>query len=48
LYEAPNNLQPLNPATVSNTGGSQPHENCQPSLVLAYCIATQGIYPSRN
>jgi microcystin-dependent protein len=48
LYEAPNNLQPLNPATVSNTGGSQPHENCQPSLVLSYCIATQGIYPSRN
>lgn len=48
LYEAPNSLQPLNPASVSNTGGSQPHENCQPSLVLNYCIATQGIYPSRN
>lgn len=48
LYGAPNSLQTLNPASVSNTGGSQPHQNCQPSLVLAYCIATQGIYPSRN
>jgi microcystin-dependent protein len=48
LYEVPNNLQTLNPATVSTTGGGQPHENCQPSLVLSYCIATQGIYPSRN
>jgi microcystin-dependent protein len=48
LYEAPANLQALNPASVSNTGGGQPHENCQPSLVLAYCIATQGIFPSRN
>lgn len=48
LYAAPNSLQPLNSATVSNAGGNQPHENCQPSLVLAYCIAVQGIYPSRN
>jgi microcystin-dependent protein len=48
LYGAPNNLQTLNPASVSNTGGSQPHQNCQPSLVLSYCIAIQGIYPSRN
>lgn len=48
LYEPVASLQTLDPATVSNTGGNQPHENCQPSLVLSYCIATQGIYPSRN
>lgn len=48
LYEPAASLQTLDPATVSNTGGNQPHENCQPSLVMNYCIATQGIYPSRN
>lgn len=35
-------------ATVSNTGGSQAHNNVQPSLVLHYIIALQGTYPSRN
>src|SRR4030095_2456974 len=32
------------------TGGppGAPHENRQPLLALAYCIATEGIYPSRN
>ena len=48
LYAAATSLQALDPAVVSNTGGNQAHENCQPSLVLSYCIATQGIYPSRN
>lgn len=48
LYAAPASLQPLAAASVSNTGGNQPHENCQPSLVLNYCIALNGIFPSRN
>jgi microcystin-dependent protein len=30
------------------TGGSQPHNNLQPYLVLNYCIALVGIFPSRN
>lgn len=30
------------------SGGSQPHENHQPSLVMNYCIAMQGIFPSSN
>jgi microcystin-dependent protein len=38
----------LAPGVVSNTGGSQPHENRQPYLVLNWCIATQGIFPSPN
>jgi len=42
------NLQPLNQGTVSLVGGGQPHENCQPSLVLNYCIALTGTFPSRN
>lgn len=38
----------LNPAAVLNTGGSQPHENMPPYLVLNFCIALQGVFPSRN
>ncbi|GEQ85495.1 tail Collar domain-containing protein [Patiriisocius marinistellae] len=38
----------LNEATVGANGGNQPFNNVQPSLVLTWCIATQGIYPSRN
>lgn len=33
--------------TAGTTGGGQPHENRQPYLVLNYCIALQGIFPSR-
>jgi microcystin-dependent protein len=33
---------------VGSVGGSQPHLNIQPSLVLTFGIAQQGIYPSRN
>lgn len=29
-------------------GGSQPHNNMQPYLVLQFSIALQGIFPSRN
>jgi microcystin-dependent protein len=31
-----------------NTGGSLPFNNVQPYLSLSYCIALQGIFPSRN
>ena len=49
LYNAPaTNLVALNAATITNTGGSQPHENRQPLLVLDFCIALQGIFPSQN
>ncbi|HUS11919.1 MAG TPA: tail fiber protein [Pyrinomonadaceae bacterium] len=34
--------------TVSNVGGSQAHLNMQPYLVLNFCIALQGIFPSQN
>jgi microcystin-dependent protein len=48
LYHLPDgNLTALNPATLGNTGGSQPHENRQPFLVLNFCIALVGIFPSR-
>ena len=34
-------------AAIGNTGG-QPHSNMQPYLVVNYCIAVQGIFPSRS
>ena len=38
----------MNAGSITNTGGSQPHENKQPFLVLNFMIALQGIFPSRN
>ncbi len=38
----------MNPAAVTNNGGGQSHENMPPTLVMRYCIALQGVYPSRN
>jgi microcystin-dependent protein len=35
-------------AVIGQTGGSQPHPNQQPFLVLSVCIALQGIFPSQN
>jgi microcystin-dependent protein len=48
MYAAPTNLVSLNPATVSNVGGSQAHLNMQPFLTVSFCIALQGIFPSPN
>jgi microcystin-dependent protein len=42
------NLVAMLPVSVSNVGGSQAHENRQPYLVLNFCIALQGIFPSQN
>src|SRR5687768_12024790 len=41
-------LPTLRPTSVTNVGGSQPHENRQPFLVLNFIIALQGVFPSRN
>jgi microcystin-dependent protein len=34
--------------TIGSAGGNQPFENRQPYLGLRYCIALQGIFPSRD
>ncbi len=47
-YHGPQNLVSLQPASVTNTGGSQAHLNMQPFLTLNFCIALQGIFPSPN
>jgi len=39
---------PMHAGAVANAGGSQPHDNMQPFLTLNYCIAVEGIFPSRG
>uniref|UniRef100_B0SX67 Tail Collar domain protein n=1 Tax=Caulobacter sp. (strain K31) TaxID=366602 RepID=B0SX67_CAUSK len=34
--------------SIGPAGGSLPHNNIMPTLVLNYCIALQGIFPARN
>jgi microcystin-dependent protein len=48
LYGAASNLEALASNAIGNVGGSQPHLNMQPFLTLSFCIALQGIFPSRN
>ncbi|MGB8648898.1 MAG: tail fiber protein [Anaerolineae bacterium] len=38
----------MNPLALSVTGGSLPHNNLMPYLVVNFCIAMQGIYPARS
>lgn len=44
----PNSNTVMDTGTVLPTGGSQSHSNMQPFLTLNFCIALQGIFPSRN
>jgi microcystin-dependent protein len=53
VYSTNDNNNPINtgamsPAAVSAVGGSQAHLNLQPFLVLSFCIALQGIFPSQT
>jgi microcystin-dependent protein len=48
LYGAAQSLVAMNAGVVGNVGGGQPHTNMQPYLVLNFCIALQGIFPSQN
>jgi microcystin-dependent protein len=48
-YSVPDaNLVQMAADAVSNAGGSSGHSNIQPSLVLRFAIALQGVFPSRN
>ena len=48
FWGTPQSLQAFAPNSISNVGGSQPHNNMMPYLVLNFIIALQGIFPSRN
>ena len=45
---ADSSLVSMSSQAVLNTGGSQPHNNLQPYLVLNFIIALVGLYPSRG
>lgn len=38
----------FSPKAIGQTGNSFPHENMQPYLVMNFCIALEGIFPSPN
>ena len=48
LYGPATNLQPMAANALAPVGGSQAHLNMQPFLVLTFCIALQGVFPSTN
>ena len=42
------NIATMNQNVISSAGGSRPHENRQPFLVMNWVVAMSGIFPSRN
>ena len=48
FYAPSANLVAIAPQTLGQAGQGQAHTNMQPYLVMNYCIALQGIFPSRN
>jgi len=48
VYAPASGMGAMNAAIVSTVGGSQPHENRQPYLVMLWCIALSGIFPTRG
>lgn len=47
-YGPPGGLATLADGALASAGGGQPHTNFQPSLVLRFCIAYDGLYPQRG
>ena len=41
-------LQAMNPQAFALAGGSLPHNNMQPNLVVFFAIALQGVFPPRT
>ena len=48
IYAAANNLAATSADSLSDTGGTQAHNNMQPFLTLNYIIALTGLFPSRS
>jgi len=47
-FGAAASLVAMAPTSVTNVGGSQPHENRQPYIAATFCIALQGVFPTQN
>lgn len=47
-YSTEANAHTMDPSTIISTGGSQPHDNMSPFLVVNFIIALAGIYPTQN
>ncbi|NZA27742.1 phage tail protein [Luteimonas sp. SJ-92] len=48
LYAAAGAMVSMGPQTVADAGGGQPHPNLQPYAAINFCIALNGIFPSRE
>ena len=48
IYSNSTNLVDMVSGTMANNGGGQAHDNMQPYLAINFCIALQGLFPSRN
>lgn len=48
IYRDQNPDTDLRAGTIGTTGGGQPISNIQPFVVLNWCIAQEGVYPSRS
>lgn len=48
IYGPAQALSALDASALSQTGGSQAHQNMQPYLTISFCIALQGIFPTQN
>lgn len=48
MYGTSTNPVQLNAESTTAAGSGLPHSNLQPSLVASFCIALQGLFPSRN
>jgi len=45
---AADSLTPMHETAIGSTGGNRAHNTMQPFLSIRFCIALQGVYPSRN
>lgn len=45
---APDATTTMDPKMIGTAGSGQPHQNLQPFLVLNFCIALTGVFPSQS
>jgi len=47
-FSTETNSHTMDPSTIVATGGSQPHDNMPPFLVINFIISLYGIFPTQN